>query len=185
MPTPLTITDVVLPTGTRTNLRIVDGVVVGHDLAAQPGDEVVDAGGRLALPAMAEAYARHMRGGRPAPVPVTVLQVSRAPLAPGAGRRMAGLADLACRTGGEYLFLQDQRALGALAEPAAAARLASRLLGTWRLTGASDLSAVAPGGHLATTRLRATLGGGSQSFAFDAPADADPVVDTRGLLIRR
>jgi hypothetical protein len=137
------------------------------------------------LAAVTEAYAQHMRGDRPAPVPVTVLQVSRSPLAPGAGRRMAGLGELACRTGGEYVFLRDQRALGALAEPVAAARLASRLVGTWRLTGASDLSGVSPGAYLATTRLRASLGAASQSFAFDAPADADPVVDTRGFVIKR
>ncbi|MDO9175328.1 MAG: amidohydrolase family protein, partial [Actinomycetota bacterium] len=40
-----------------TSIRIVDGVVVAHGAPALAGDEVVDAGGRLVLPAMAEAHA--------------------------------------------------------------------------------------------------------------------------------
>lgn len=53
----LTITDVLLPGGTRSSLRIVDGIVdaVGHP--AHPGDEHVAGNGRLVLPAMAEAHA--------------------------------------------------------------------------------------------------------------------------------
>ena len=54
---PLTITDALLADGTTTSLRIVDGVVASRGVQPLPGDEVLDAAGRLLLPAMAEAHA--------------------------------------------------------------------------------------------------------------------------------
>lgn len=54
---PLTITDALLADGSTTSIRIVDGVVVAHGATALAGDEVLDAAGRLVLPAMAEAHA--------------------------------------------------------------------------------------------------------------------------------
>lgn len=53
----LTITNALLADGSTTSLRIVDGVVAAHGVAAVDGDEVLDAAGRLVLPAMAEAHA--------------------------------------------------------------------------------------------------------------------------------
>lgn len=53
----LTITDVVLPGGTRTSLRIVDGRVAAVDAQPLAGDEQLAGNGRLVLPAMAEAHA--------------------------------------------------------------------------------------------------------------------------------
>ena len=53
----LTITDVVLPGGTRTSLRIVDGRVAAVDSHPLAGDEQLAGNGRLVLPAMAEAHA--------------------------------------------------------------------------------------------------------------------------------
>ncbi|HNJ97651.1 MAG TPA: amidohydrolase family protein [Ilumatobacteraceae bacterium] len=53
----LTITDVVLPGGTRSSVRVVDGVVTAIGGEPQPGDERLDGNGRLVLPAMAEAHA--------------------------------------------------------------------------------------------------------------------------------
>ena len=53
----LTITDALLADGTRTSVRIVDGIVHAHGVAAEPGDAVVAGDGRLLLPAMAEAHA--------------------------------------------------------------------------------------------------------------------------------
>ncbi len=53
----LTITDVVLPGGTRTSLRIVDGRVAAVDSQPLAGDEQLAGNGRLVLPAMAEAHA--------------------------------------------------------------------------------------------------------------------------------
>ena len=53
----LTITDALLPDGTSTSVRIVDGIVHAHGVAAEPGDTVVAGDGRLLLPAMAEAHA--------------------------------------------------------------------------------------------------------------------------------
>lgn len=54
---PLAITDALLADGTTTSLRIVDGVVASLGVLPLPGDEVLDAAGRLLLPAMAEAHA--------------------------------------------------------------------------------------------------------------------------------
>ena len=54
---PLTITGALLPDGSTTSLRIVDGVVAAVDTRAEPGDDLLDAAGRLVLPAMAEAHA--------------------------------------------------------------------------------------------------------------------------------
>ncbi|MFZ9628745.1 MAG: amidohydrolase family protein [Ilumatobacteraceae bacterium] len=54
---PLTIVDATLADGTCTSLRIVDGIVVEHGAAPHDGDEVLDAGRALALPALAEAHA--------------------------------------------------------------------------------------------------------------------------------
>lgn len=55
-PLGLTITNALLADGTVTSVRIVDGVVVAHGVDVT-GDAVHDAGGRLLLPAMAEAHA--------------------------------------------------------------------------------------------------------------------------------
>lgn len=53
----LTILDALLPDGTRTSVRIEDGVVAAHGVEPARGEDVVDAAGRLLLPAMAEAHA--------------------------------------------------------------------------------------------------------------------------------
>ncbi|MFZ4718503.1 MAG: amidohydrolase family protein [Ilumatobacteraceae bacterium] len=53
----LTIVDALLPDGTRTDVRIVDGLVSSIGSGAQPGDDLLEAHGRLLLPAMAEAHA--------------------------------------------------------------------------------------------------------------------------------
>jgi cytosine deaminase len=53
----LTITDALLPDGTITSVRIVDGIVAARGVPAAAGDTVHDAHGRLLLPAMAEAHA--------------------------------------------------------------------------------------------------------------------------------
>ena len=54
---PLTIVDALLSDGRRANVRIVDGFVHSVGGAAAPGDELLQADGRLLLPAMAEAHA--------------------------------------------------------------------------------------------------------------------------------
>ena len=56
-PSPLFISDALLPDGTTTSLRIVDGVVHSVAMPAEPGDTLLDAAGQLLLPAMAEAHA--------------------------------------------------------------------------------------------------------------------------------
>jgi cytosine deaminase len=54
---PLTIVDALLPDGRRTDVRIVDGLVHSVGAPAAPGDDLLQADGRLLLPAMAEAHA--------------------------------------------------------------------------------------------------------------------------------
>jgi len=54
---PLLITNALLPDGSTTTVRIVEGVVASLGAVAVAGDEVYDAGGRLVLPALAEAHA--------------------------------------------------------------------------------------------------------------------------------
>jgi len=53
----LHISNALLADGTTTSLRIVGGVVAACDVAAIDGDTLLDAAGRLVLPAMAEAHA--------------------------------------------------------------------------------------------------------------------------------
>lgn len=53
----LTIVDALLPDGTTTSVRAVDGVVESLGMAPSAGDLVLEGRGRLLLPAMAEAHA--------------------------------------------------------------------------------------------------------------------------------
>ncbi len=53
----LTIVDALLPDGTTVNVRLEAGRVAAVGSAVQPDDELVQAHGRLLLPAMAEAHA--------------------------------------------------------------------------------------------------------------------------------
>ena len=151
-------------------LLVTDGVEEG-DTSTHRLDQVV------------ALYANHQRDGRPAPVPVTVVHVARSPEVPDGGRRLGALADLACRTGGDYLFMPGYRDLGALAEAPRAQRLSTGLVGMWRLETQGVLEGVPVGAHLVSTRLRATLAGLPQSFDFEAPADP-AAVDTRGFFVK-
>jgi cytosine deaminase len=56
-PAALSIVDALLPDGNRTTVRAVEGVVAELGGAPHEGDEVLHAGGRLLMPAMAEAHA--------------------------------------------------------------------------------------------------------------------------------
>lgn len=53
----LTLLNALLPDGTTTSVHVQDGIVVAHGGAAEAGDRILDAAGRLVLPAMAEAHA--------------------------------------------------------------------------------------------------------------------------------
>ncbi|MFM8267031.1 MAG: amidohydrolase family protein [Ilumatobacteraceae bacterium] len=57
MTSSLTILDATMPDGSRSSLRIVDGVVVGLVDRQVDGDVVLDAAGRLLLPAFVEPHA--------------------------------------------------------------------------------------------------------------------------------
>jgi cytosine/creatinine deaminase len=54
---PLTIVDALLPDGTLTDVHIVDGLVAAIGQSAHTGADVLDAHGRLVVPAMAEPHA--------------------------------------------------------------------------------------------------------------------------------
>lgn len=53
----LSIVDALLPDGSTATVRTEAGLVVSVGSAPHPGDDLLDAGGRLLLPAMAEAHA--------------------------------------------------------------------------------------------------------------------------------
>ena len=53
----LTIVDALLPDGSSRSIRLVDGLVQGAVDAPEAGDDIVQANGRLLLPAMAEPHA--------------------------------------------------------------------------------------------------------------------------------
>lgn len=53
----LSIRDALLPDGTRTSVRMEGGVVAAVGAPSEPGDDVIDAEGRLLLPAMTEPHA--------------------------------------------------------------------------------------------------------------------------------
>lgn len=55
--TPLAVVNCLLPDGSSSSLRLQDGVVVSVGGTPEPGDRVLDADGRLVLPAHAEAHA--------------------------------------------------------------------------------------------------------------------------------
>jgi len=95
--TPLFIDDALLPDGSTTSLRIVDGVVHSVAMPALPGDTVLHAGGRLLLPAMAEAHAHLDKAFLSETVPNPTGDLMGAILAMEANRDRITLADTEVR----------------------------------------------------------------------------------------
>ncbi len=98
------------------------------------------------------------------PIPIIVIHLQPPAAVPAAQRgRSAKLADLACRTGGEYIFLQnaDEFTTNNNLQPA----VLNRIVGVWRLSTQSTLSNAGfdPGGWLLSTQIAVTLAGRSLS----------------------
>jgi hypothetical protein len=141
------------------------------------------------LDTVTEKFANHTRtvdGERvPAPIPVIVvhLQVpASAAVAPLSWPRGhdAKYADLACRTGGEYIFLRDAGEFTANGNLPTILR--NRVVGTWRLNVQSGLGQgeFTPGGYLLTSELSVTLGGNTASAPMALSRDVNAQTqDTR------
>jgi hypothetical protein len=126
-----------------------------------------------------------------APVPVIVmhLQVPAAAAQPPTSfhrGRDPKLAELACATGGEYLFLRDANEF--TANPDLSTVVRNRLRGVWRLRVQTELAKpdFASGtGYLLTGELSATLGKNTNSFPFELSTDQTGGQDTRLWLYKK
>ena len=102
-------------------------------------------------------YANHTYGGEKTPVPVIVLHLQPT-IASGFPRgRDQGLYELACATGGEYIFIEqaNEFTLSDTLEPL----VANRLAGAWKLRSSStDTIGLAAGGYLLSSDVSLTLG---------------------------
>ncbi len=136
----------------------------------------------VTIESVTEKFANHRRTvdgeSVPAPIPVIVvhLQVppsaAVAPLSWPRGHN-AKYADLACRTGGEYIFLRDATEFTANGDLPTILR--NRVVGTWRLNVQTGLGAGAftPGGYLLTSELSVTLGGNTASAPMALSRDVN------------
>lgn len=115
-----------------------------------------------------------------APIPVIVLHLQPPPTVSDRRGRSEKLAELACRTGGEYIFLSnaDEFTTNNNLQPA----VLNRIVGVWRLAAQSTLSngSFEPGGWLLSTQIEATLTGRSETFSLQrSTAAGGPASDTR------
>lgn len=118
------------------------------------------------------------RGDRP-PIPVIVLHLQPPNGVDYPRGRDPKLAELACATGGDYIFLEraDEFTISTDLQPA----VQNRVVGVWRLmtnTGFSNAE-FQPGGYLLSTELEVTLAGRSRSFALQRSRDLGDISDTR------
>lgn len=113
-------------------------------------------------------------------IPVIVIHLQPAPGVPAEQRgRSQRLAELACRTGGEYIFLEnaDEFTTNNNLQPA----VQNRIQGVWRLKAQTTLSngAFGEGGWLLSTQVEVTLGGRSRTFPLQYSTDLGAARDTR------
>lgn len=116
-------------------------------------------------------------GADGAPIPVIVLHL-QPPAAVRSERRGRNprLLDLACRSGGEYIFLERETAL--IEDAGLLASVVARARGRWRLSTDREAvgEALAPGGWLLSTRLELTLGGATLAHDMER---APPLPESR------
>ncbi|MCA9560865.1 MAG: VWA domain-containing protein [Myxococcales bacterium] len=131
------------------------------------------------LEAVTERYANHAGG----PVPVIVMQL-QPPIptggSPGFARgRDLGLVNLACRTGGEHLFIEAPAEFTESQNLQAIVR--NRIVGTWRLRTETTMNRAAfpPDNYFLSTELTVTLGGRSRSQALSRGSSGRDFDDTR------
>ena len=90
--------------------------------------------------------------------------------------RQPALADLACRTGGAYVFLDSADLM--IDRPSILRRVAGRIPGAWRLqtTTTLDEPALPAGAWAVSTMLEATIEGVTRSHAMQRARDAGAAV---------
>jgi hypothetical protein len=103
-----------------------------------------------------QSYANHTYGGEKTPVPVIVVHLQPT-VASGFPRgRDQALYELACATGGEYIFIEraDEFTTSDTLEPL----VANRLSGAWKLrVSSTDTIGIDPGAYLLSSDLSLTL----------------------------
>lgn len=130
---------------------------------------------------LATQSARYASGGlAQSPVPIIIIHLQPPPTVEEALRgRDPVLADLACQTGGEYIFLEraDEFTTTSYLQPA----VLNRIDGTWKLDVDTTLSGAAfePGPWLLSTQLEVVLAGEARSFALQRARQRDDLRDSR------
>lgn len=95
--------------------------------------------------------------------------------------RSAEYQDLACETGGEYLFVERAEQLSDERTSSLQAIVTNRVSGVWRLRTETTLAqdAFPPEAYLLSTEVTVTLTGKSRSFALTRKQDVSEFNDTR------
>lgn len=180
------------------DFRDEDGTYANHDLNPvvvlfTDGVEGGDTSGGVTLEEVTEQYVRR-RLETPdgdtvdaPPVPVIVLHL-QPPLAAAAPPieldrgRSPELMDLACRTGGEYYFVESRLEQGEIrtdfskADQTFPIIVGNRLIGAWRLTVPTDLhdaQRFPTGGYFVTTEVGVNLAGRKKTAPLIKKTDSD------------
>jgi len=118
-----------------------------------------------------------------AEVPVIAIHLKPADpdFPPEVRNRSAALQDLACQTGGEYLFVERAEQLSDERTSNLQAIVTNRVRGIWRLRTETTLARddFPPDEYLLSTEVKVTLTGKSRSFALTRKQDAQKFNDTR------
>lgn len=127
--------------------------------------------GALDLDAITERYRTRPEGK----VPVIVLDLQPPPASPLERGRSAKLQDLACLTGGEYIFLENaSQFTGGVRDLVEIVR--NRIRGVWRLRVRTDMPMLNAGNYLLSTVLTATVGESQHADTMEKLPGSD---DTR------
>lgn len=154
------------------NLQGMNPVVVVFTDGLEGIDMVAD------LQAQATRYAGGGLAG--ASVPIIIVHLQPPPTVDARLRgRDPALADLACQTGGEYIFLEraDEFTTTSYLQPA----VLNRIDGAWKLGVDTTLngSAFEPGPWLLSTQLEVVLASEARSFALQRARQRDDLRDSR------
>lgn len=132
--------------------------------------------GDVSTRTLAEAKAKLLAHKPPVPVIVLHVQPSEGSGLPRG--RSPELVDLACETGGEYIFLERaEEFMDSTANLAWMVR--ERLTGIWRVTTWTSMKALDSGAYLLSTEMEITLGLNDRSVRLAAARDGIEFHDTR------